>query len=819
MRRSFLIILMGILVHPLFAQPSGSSSNFEGAALPKVGTMRGKIIDSNSKNPLEYANIAIYNLPDSTLAGGGIADVNGEFLITSLTPGVYFVDAKFIGYEHTKFDNVKISRESGNVNLGTIALSPASENISEVEVVAQDRPISYQIDKKIIDPAQFPAAANGTAADVLAQTPSVVVDIEGNVTLRGSSNFTVLIDGRPTPFDAADALAQIPASTIRNIEVITNPSAKYDPDGNSGIININTKKSKMTGISGIINASTDSYGSLSGDFLLNFKKDKFNFFLSANKADRRGGGNMESLNKTFANGDTVTTTSIGENERNFNSWSVKTGFDYYLNEKNTFTFNVGMNGQNRNMGGINDFHEFSTLGYDLQSVTESSSKGDEKSVSLSLDYKKTFDKAGQELTANIFYETERGLEYSYFDQFNGLDSLISGQKNWENGDESEFRFKTDYVHPITDKMKIETGYQLRADRSFEWNDVHWYTIADSYEASTTSPYYTESNFSRDIHSIYGTFSNSGKVFGYQLGLRGEYTDRSIDYSGNDSIYKINRFDLFPTAHFSFQLPWDQQLTTSYTRRIQRPRGFFLEPFKTYMDAYNVRVGNPGILPEYIDSYELGYQKQLKGGFASAELYHRKTNNKIEQIQSVYEGNVMLQSVDNIGADFSTGLELMVNLRPTKWWMFNIMGNAYHYSVEGIIAERDISSQSFNWNARFSNTFNLTKTTKFQLDGMYNSPTTSAQGKREGFMFTNLAVRQDLLDNKLNVTFSVRDILNTAKFGFESSGPNFYSKRKMDMKSPVFALTLSYKINNYRQNKNSNPAEGEGEGSMDMGGGF
>ncbi|MFA9388796.1 MAG: TonB-dependent receptor domain-containing protein [Prolixibacteraceae bacterium] len=806
--------IIGIVIGSLFSFQLYSQPPELPAGAAVSGALKGKIVEAGSNVPLEYANVAVYSLEDSTLAGGGIANANGEFEVKDLKMGKYYLDAKFIGYEHTKIAKINVTPRQNKVELGVILLKPASENLAEVNVTAQNAPIMYEIDKKIIDPSQFPTSANGTATDVLANTPSVVVDIEGNVTLRGSSSFTVLIDGRPTPFDAADALDQIPASTIRNIEIITNPSAKYDPDGNAGIININTKKSKLTGVSGMVNASADSYGSITGDFLFNYKLDKFNVFLSGNKSNRYGRGFAEDSTVTFGM-DTIYRVSSGQNERGHDSWSVKTGFDYFINDLNTLTFNLSLNGRERLRGGTNNFHEYSNNGYDLTSLTESSSGGNGKNLALSLDYKKKFKKEGEELTAYVNYEKGNDEELSYYDQFDGSDALIQGQKNWENGNDNEFRFQLDYVYPFTTKMKLEAGLQTRIDRSFEWNDVHWYAVADTYVPGASSPYYTESNFSRDIHSAYTTFSNAGAVFGYQLGLRTEYTDRSIDYSGSTEEYKINRWDFFPTAHFSFNLPMEQQLMASYSRRIERPRGYYLEPFKTYEDAYNIRQGNPSIEPEYIDSYETGYQKTMGKGFLSAELYHRITNNKIERIRSVYQDNVMLQTIENIGKDYSTGVELMWNARPTKWWMFNVMGNIYRYKVEGILYDNDVSQTSNNWNARWGNTFTLSKTTKLQIDGMYNSPTISAQGRREGFAFTNVAVRQDFFDNKLNVTLSVRDVLNTAKFGFESSGSDFYSKRSFDMKSPVFAMTLSYKINNYRQKKGAVGGGGEG---MDMNGG-
>lgn len=805
---AFLIFVLGISV---YAQPSGVYDASDNSA-PLQGTLKGKIVESGSNVPLEYANIAIFSAVDSSLVSGASAGADGSFLITGIKPGKYYADAKFIGYEHTFKAEIEVSKNNQHIDIGLIELMPASENISEVNVIAQDRPIIYEIDKKIIDPSQFPTAANGTAIDILANTPSVVVDIEGNVSMRGSSSFTVLIDGRPTPFEAADALEQIPASTIRNIEIITNPSAKYDPDGNAGIININTKKSKLTGVSGIVNASGDTNGSLSGDFLLNFKREKVNFFVSGNLSDRLRTGEYSSLNITFPTADTITTESNGDNKSGFKGWSLKTGLDYYFNDYNTLTFNVGVNGRNRYNEGLSDFHEYSTLGFERRSITETLGEGKGEQLSLGLDYKKIFEEQGREFTAYAYYEAGMGEDYSLYNQYDGEKTLFRGQQSWEAGNDHEFRLKADYIHPFDKRNKLEAGYQARIDRNLEWNDVHWYNTVETYEPSPNSEYYSETYFKRDIHSLYSTFSNSGPIVGFQLGLRTEYTNRSLDYSKTTDLNKINRFDWFPTAHISFQLPLDQQLITSYTRRINRPRGHYLEPFITYEDAYNVRVGNPLIEPEYIDSYELGYQKKLGKGFVSAEVYHRKTNNKIERLRSVYSENVMIQTIDNIGADYSTGLELMFNTNPAKWWMLNLMGNAYHYQIVGEIFGTSITSEpSINWNSRLNNIFSVSKTTKIQFDVMYNSPTVGAQGRRQGFMFTNLAVRQDLLDNKLNVTLSARDLFDTAKFGFESSGSDFYSERSFDMKSPVFSITLSYKINNY--NKRNGAANGDSEGGM------
>lgn len=787
-----------------------------------IGSIKGKIIESGSHTPLEYANVAVFSQGDSALVSGTIAGPDGSFSIGQIPPGNYYIDAKFMGYNLLRHSNLVINRSNSSVDLGALELNPASENINEVTVTGNNKAIAYEIDKKVIDPAQFPTAADGTAVDILANTPSVAVDIEGNISLRGSSSFTVLIDGRPTPFEAAEALQQIPASSIRTIEIITNPSAKFDPDGNAGIININTKKSKLNGISGMINGMGDSNGSYSGDMLLNYRVGKFNFFVGANTANRKGGGETESSTTTTSDTLTSQTASQGEGMRGRNSLSLKTGFDYYINDKNTLSFNINLDDRNRYQKSTLDFTESNSTGYLLESLTENESENAGNELALSLDYKKTFNKPGQELTGFLYYEEGGSTEYSFYNQFNGQDQLIEGQKSWEAGTDRQFRVKFDYVHPFTSKNKLETGFQSRIDRDLEWNDVHWYDqLPDNYESDPSSPYYSDTKFSRDIHTVYGMYSHSFLMWGLQLGLRSEYTNRVLNYSETPDAFTVHRIDFFPTAHFSFNLPHDQQLITSYTRRIERPRGFALEPFITYVDAYNVRTGNPDILPEYIDSYELGYQKQMKDGFFSAEAYFRQTNNKIEHVQSVFQQNVLMNTVANIGTDYSLGIEVMLNLKPAKWWTLNLMGNLYNYRLEGAFDDQTIETTSNNWNSRMSNTFLFGKNSRLQADLMYNSPTVSAQGKREGFMFTNIAYRQDFMKNKLSVTLGIRDVLNTAKFEFTSEGPGFSSYRKFDMKSPVVSLTLSYRINNYKTQR----AKGEGGsengssgGMMDMEGG-
>jgi outer membrane receptor protein involved in Fe transport len=326
----------------------------------------------------------------------------------------------------------------------------------------------------------------------------------------------------------------------------------------------------------------------------------------------------------------------------------------------------------------------------------------------------------------------------------------------------------------------------------------------------------------EIHAVYSTYSGEIGSFGYQGGLRGEYTYRDISIAETGQASLIDRFDIFPTIHVSYNTPKENQFMASYSRRIQRPQGWYLEPFITWSDAYNVRRGNPDLLPEYIDSYELSSILKFGQNTFSVDAYYRITNNKIERIRSKYEerDNVFLSTYENVGKDYSLGVELMLGVEIAKWWHLDLMGNIYDYKVEGEYQYQsggetrvaDFSESSFNWNSRLNNTIRIGKSTRLQLNGMYNSPTVSAQGEREGFFMTNIALRQSFLKNKIAATLQVRDIFGTMSHSSTYEGDGFYSWYDFQPNTPLVSLTLSFKINNYKPDR-----RGRGQDNDDMGG--
>jgi outer membrane receptor protein involved in Fe transport len=784
-----------------------------------MGTLKGFVFDSNANQPLEYATITMIRKKDNQVVNGTITDQTGFFKIKGVEYGMYNIDITFIGYKTKSLENVAIKPNDKDIDIGQINLEPALETIGEA-VVTADRPtMTYKIDKKIINVSQQHTSASGTAVEILENIPSVTVDIEGNVSLRGSSSFTVLIDNKPSLLNPSDALNQIPASSIESIEIITNPSAKYDPDGTAGIINIILKKNKLQGVSGVVNANYGSNNSFGGDFLLSFRREKFNFYLGADYNNRIMKGTSNNENITTRNDTSYYVFSNGDFSRDRLSSGIRGGLDFNLNALNSLSFGVRYGERSR--GGSSDFNYSEWNVPSTTSITNFyKSMGDNESsgnyYSLSVDYVHKFLNKGHMLTGQFIYDGEDSKDKDVTELTDMSNMLSSGQISEEKEPEQEYRIKLDYTLPIGEKNKFEAGYQGRLSSSESENEMYLYnTTSGQYDFMSEYSHTVDSK--RDIHALYSTYSSELGNLGYQLGLRGEYVDRMISLVGENQDYTLNRWDIFPTIHLSYNFAKDIQLMTSYTRRIERPRTWYLEPFITWSDAYNVRQGNPGLDPEYIDSYELSFQKKFGRNVFSVDGYYRITNNKTERVRTVFEDydNVFLSSVENVGKDYSFGTEIMFSLDIFKWWHLDLMGNIYDYKIEGQLYGEDFSEESFNWNARFNNTLKLAKSTRLQINGMYNSPTVTAQGRNEGFVMANLALKQDFFKNKLSATLQIRDLLNTAGHKFTSEGPDFYSYRDFSPYSPMYSITLTYRINNYKPDRKGN--RDNGEGMDDIGG--
>lgn len=782
------------------------------------GSMKGFVFDSLANQPLEYATISILKKEDNSLVTGTVSDNSGFFKIKGIDFGQYTLEVTFIGYITKTIREIAVNQKNKDIDLGQIQLRSASERMEGV-VVTADRPtLQYKIDKKVINVSQQHTSASGTAVELLENIPSVTVDIEGNVSLRGSTSFTVLIDGKPTVLQPSEILSQIPASQIENIEIITNPSAKYDPDGVSGIINIVMKRNKLQGVSGIMNLNAGSNNRYGGDLLLTYRREKVNVYMGVEYNDRKFTGKSESINRTYRNDTTSNLTSNGNFSRGRKSLGVRGGIDYTLNAKNTLSlgFRVG----NRS-GGSNSNLVYKSWNYpETFNETYSSTDNSDRSGNFytgTLDYTRTFDKKGHTLIGQFIFEQSDFTDEDINERLDISNIIVSGQKSIEAGPETEYRFKLDYTLPISEKNKFEAGLQSRIEYEITSNDMFEYNPAT--ELFDFQQLFSHNvDYATNIHSVYSTFSGEMGKFGYQAGLRGEYTYRKIALVGESQDFTLDRLDYYPTFYFSYSMPKEQQVMASYTRRIARSHGYHLEPFLTWEDAYNLRIGNPKLKPEYIDSYELNYLINFGKNSFSFGTYYRITNNKVEQIRSVYDYNEpvkYLNSIDNVGKDYSLGTEIMLGLDLAKWWHLDIMGNIYDYQEKGEIQGVAFSTSSFNWNSRLSNTFKFGKSTRIQLNGMYNSATVTAQGRNEGNIMTSFALKQDFLKSKISLTLQARDLFSTAGHEMISEGADFYTYRKFQPKGPMVSLTLSVKLNNYRPDRKRQQNENGGMDEMGM----
>jgi len=802
----------------LFAQerPQGDRGSDN---MPKDGVLRGKVYDADLKTPVQYANIVVKSARDGSIINGAVADEKGDFVIKDLSYGKFTVEIDFIGYKKVIKTEVLINPQSKEVDLGKIELKQSVTQLETVEVVGEKKYVEYKIDKKVINVSQDLSATGGNAVDILENTPSVQTDIDGNVSLRGSGSFTVLIDGKPSPLEGSEALQQIPASIIESIEIITNPSAKYDPDGVAGIINVILKKKKEPGFNGIVNVNADTQSGLGGDFLFNYRMSKLNLFVGAESSNGLRPGTSQSVRENYYDSITSYIVQNGERARGRYGTSLKGGLDYTFNDRHSVTFSGTYGDRGFRRSSFNKTHQYTTPELiDTNYVTDSYFKGGNIYVDINGFYLYKFKQKDHQLSVQGIYTINNGddddvlKQYDSDENFYYTDTDEILRQRTESTDQSiNKRIQADYVKPFKKEgSKLEAGLQARI-----YNGKSDYQLED-YDFDTQIWVEDPSqingiDFNQTISSVYSTYSGSFKKFEFMAGLRGEYTNREIVSRIIDTSYIVDLYDYFPTFHISRPINATLQVMASYARRIERPRDWDLDPFKNYSDPLNVRMGNPALLPEYIDSYDLSAQKKFKKGFVSLEGYHRITTNLISHISTLGADNIMYNTMANMNSDKSTGFELTGNFDFTKWFNLNSGFDFYRYKFDGEIDGIDVSDANNTWSARASLSFKLKWGTKIQVNGNYRAPHIEPQEKSEGSFMSSIAVRQDFFDRKLSVSFRVRDVFGSMKHASESWGEQYYSYSKLLSKAPVFTFSVSYKINNYKQKRSEGEGEGEGGG--------
>ena len=763
--------------------------------------LTGKVLDKTSNQPMSYVTVSIHNTKDSTLVNGGITDDSGEFKLDGFPLAKrYLLKCSFIGYQ-TIFKDLDFSN-SNSIDLGDIFLSTRTKLLNDLEIISSPSTITYEIDKKVINVEQMNTVASQTAVEVLANIPSISIDIDGNVSLRGSPGFTLLIDGRPSAMPSSEALQLIQASNIKDIEIITNPSAKYDAEGTSGIINVILKKNKLEGVSTLINfngsnaGNGDEYWNYGSDFLTSINKGDFKYNIGGQFVNRNRFRDIQQTRITTLGDESSKIESDGLHHYFGKNYGLNAAMEYSKN-KGDF-LNVGVNVKQRQWNAAANyfFDEYISDSLVNQYENRERTLRDFFVFSSSLGYQHLF-KANKDhyLSLTSTYNLYDGEENAKTQFFTLSNDFIGGNLNTEVGPSSSVRISLDYQYPFKNNVKLQLG--SRADFGFSGDAQDGYEYTDLTDYIRLDLFSTDVKYVQNVYAGYGILNGEIKEkLGYQFGLRAEYTSRFIELTDTSFNTAIDRLDWFPSAHFSYKQNDNNQFMASASRRINRPRSWHLEPFIAWEDPYTVRQGNPDLLPEYIQSYELGYIRKLKKGSFSSELYFRKTNNIRERIQEVYATNVIIKRPVNAGTSQALGLELSLNKAVTKRWSIDAGANLFYFKIKGQLIGSSLNQETFTYRGRLSNSFNLQKDLKVQLITNYVADVVTVQGIDKGYTSIDLAIKKEFFDNKIAGTLQFRNILASEVRETWADTPTLYSYRLASPKWPLLAISITVRLNNF-----------------------
>ncbi|MCZ2393561.1 MAG: TonB-dependent receptor [Chitinophagales bacterium] len=769
------------------------------------GRIYGSIHDESDKSPLDYASIILKNKKDQTSIGG-LSDEKGKFNIEQIKPGVYTLEISYLGYNSYIQEDFKIIPPNLSINLGEVKLNSSATQLDVVEVVAEKSMFQLGGEKKIFNVDKNTISAGGNAVDAMKQIPTLDVTMDGNISLRGSENITIYINGKPTGMTADSKkaiLESLPANSLESIEIITNPSSKYDADGTAGIINIVLKKNYNRGLNGTVSVGYGTKYKNNAGISLNFKKNRINFTSGFNYRFHESFHGGEDNRKNIFGSDINYFRQSDDSKFKSFSGNINLGLDIEITDKATLSFGniITANGGPNNGLVTNDFFDANDIFYGGYGRTsESSRKGYNNTANIN--YFQKFKNQGQTLNTSASIESGAGRNPKKFLQINydgdnqptDLLPLIDSNRNSNNNLTSILQ--TDYTHPFKKHGELEAGAKVTYRRLI--NDLY----ADSLSRETNQTIINEdiSNgflYNEIVNAAYATFGGKYKEFTYKLGVRTEQTNIFIENNKVEGKFKNHYINFFPSVFFSQRLPKNHELQLSYSYRINRPNPWMLNPFADYDNPMNIRVGNPYLKPEYINSIELTYLKNWKSTFLSSSIYYRYRSNSFTRLKTIDpETSVSTTSWDNLDITQNTGAEIIFRSPITKWWNIMLNGNFFYNSSKGKIPgeEQDNSVDNFQWNGRAMTGFKFWKTAELQLSYRYNSKMVYIQGYIKPMHSLDIGVKKDFLkNNKATISLNAQDVFNTRKFFVHSSGANFESDVTRKWQSRVFTVNFSYKF--------------------------
>ncbi len=802
-----------------------------------AGSVTGQVVDAAADAPIPSATVAVWRSADSTLVTGAVTDEQGLFQIQGIRSGDYYVVVRFLGYATRYISDVAIRSESPRVDLGSVSLDPDTAVLDEIEVTEKREPVQIKIDRTIYNTADDPISAGGTATNVLENIPSVDVDIDGNVSLRGSGNVAILINGRPAPVSPeflSAYLRQLPASTIDRVEVMPNPSARYDPEGMGGIINIVMKEDADTGFGGTLTAGVDQRGGYSATSMFTFGKGPLT--LAASYGFRReedvAFGESFRINR-YADPLTYLDQNEDEDESG-TSHMVNFSADLALSSKTTLNSSAQFGTQSETEQELNTYLQLDAaqapvLSYVRRSVEDDSRWNADFRVGLTHDFGSPsarnssggdgggMGRRGRWMRGNRgggssggaglgshalsiearFNTSMNDSDQEYLEQIFDTGSLRDQQLATNERDHERGSLKIDYVRPIS-TARLEIGYN--GDFETLHSDLFSRTLnqtTDEFEPDVNLN--NVFDYDEQIHAGYLQVANEFGALGLQAGLRVESATTTFTLLNTNEAFDNNYVSFFPSAFLTYKLNETNTLKASYSRRINRPRTWFLNPFPSFDDPLNVRIGNPYLGPEYVDAMEAGYVRFTGWGSLTLTPYYRRTTNEIRRYQKVRDDGVSVRTVENFDSSDSFGLELIGSFQGSGA-LAGIRGYAsvegYQVNTNGTNVDTEFENKAFGWGGRLNLTYQLGN--RFGIGGLdfqgnlfYRAPMDTEQGRRGSMTFINLAMRQQFLGDRGSLAVSVRDPFKLAGFSYRLDQPSLYQDFERSWGAQQVAVTLSY----------------------------
>lgn len=796
--------------------------------------LSGKVVDADQNFPLEYATISVIDAETEETVNGGVTNIQGEFKF-KVPKGLYNLKVEYISFETKMFENIDLT---SNKNMGTIKLGYEAADLDEVVVTAETTTVDVRLDKKIYNIGKDLTTSGASITDALENVPSVTVDVEGEISLRGNENVRILINGKPSAiagFGSTDVLQQLPADAIDRVEVITSPSARYDAEGTAGILNIILKRDKTLGFNGSVKASIGTPLNQGLSLNANARTDKFNIFTNLGYTKRKPDGNAyfenEFLSSTSAFDKVIEERDYRRNRKNFNA---NIGSTYFFNDTTQVTLSYFTRFGDDEDRTFNETRRFVSSSLDSRTLRTEEEFEDENSHQIALNFEKKYSRDGHKLTADVQFsiDNEETDNFIQENQYFPNSENIADEKLIENSDEKDFLVQADYVLPMGE-AQFEAGF-----RGSYKNDKTDYVL---FQKDMNNDYAIDESVSnifdydRNITAVYSQYGNKFGDFSFLLGLRFEHTQLKGETTPYGDISDIEdlvgedvelNFDkkfkgLFPTVNFTYELSEDQNVTLGYNRRINRPRSWYINPFPSRSSRTNIFQGNPSLEPAYSDAFDIGYLRKWDRVLTlTGSIYFQKENDSFERIQeetgqTTSDGIPIVRSIPiNLSSNERYGAEIGLMYNPARWLRLNGSFNYYKFKNEGDFNGVSYDAENESYFARLSSKVTLPWSIQWQTNAFHRGASENSQRKTEPITSVSMALSKDILNDNATISLNVSDLFNTRKRESRTFTENFNSFSEFQWRERQITATFVYRFN---QNKQMARQQNRDQGDGDAGG--